>query len=410
MPDVGVFPPVPHSRPRRARRDGGPPQQAVAPDRRQVCSGCDRKAHPAEGARVEVDCPVTSGAEVEELELEDAFPADPAEQVGDALGQLVGRMDRHRHRRASDGHREGAGVAGDGETEEGTAASDARVRDHSLGRDELLDGERRAERDGCGIEGVGILDDACRLLAERPPDGEEGARRLDDDREAELDCSIDRLVPARAHHARGRYEPCIDGQLVEQNLVEGAQDPFVRRQAETDERLDRRAACGDGQQRCLRARHEDVERSAPEDSLQGLDVSDRVVPGIPQEQTLLRCAAPVGDGGSPARNGSDVIACGGQPATGGERGALLRVRDEDAGSRGHQENPARGTPRPTTVRVSPRAAAQVPATKRITGPNDGIATAPRKCRPGTDDSKPIASTGWPSRVCTRRSRSGERNG
>ena len=53
--------------------------------------------------------------------------------------------------------------------------------------------------------------------------------------------------------------------------------------------------------------------------------------------------------------------------------------------------------------------AHVPQTKCITGPKLRAAGAPRRWRPGTEDSNPSASTGQPFRVRTAATSSGARN-
>jgi hypothetical protein len=93
VPDVCVLPTVVSPDTRSIRGNPVPPKDMIAPQRRKIRSSSDGERHLAKGTWVEVDSGEPALTEFQQLELEDAAPADQPEQLLDLLGEPPRRRD-----------------------------------------------------------------------------------------------------------------------------------------------------------------------------------------------------------------------------------------------------------------------------------------------------------------------------
>src|SRR5688572_19448049 len=87
VPGVPSLPAVPRTGPRDDEWALAP-EQSVTPDGGKVRAGSDRKRERAEDARVEIESGPATVRPLEELDLEDPFPAEAPQQLFHAFHEL----------------------------------------------------------------------------------------------------------------------------------------------------------------------------------------------------------------------------------------------------------------------------------------------------------------------------------
>ncbi len=184
-----------------------------------------------------------------------------------------------------------------------------------------------------GASSPGLAHDHGLLLAPGAV-GAHGAGGLEHQRIPDLERAGSELGRCRAR-AAGRPGESVECSLLEQQeLVECALRRVGRRQAEPRERLELVATARERAQRGVRPGDEGRVGLALELAAHGVDEAGALVgSGARRVQPSRAVARPLGGGRAAARHHRDGVAGPGQPAHGGDDGALLAVGDED--SRGH---------------------------------------------------------------------------